>query len=82
MNVMIDSQFWYVSLCGVMVADRLWKFVVTRNVLVLELFDAVALVWQAAPMQALAIMLDPHCSTTLSLPTHITECFIQVNYNL
>jgi len=49
--------------------------VVTQNVLVQELFDAIALVSQPAPVRAVASMLGPHCSSILSLPTHFTECF-------
>lgn len=36
-----DKWDW---LCGVIVVDVLWTYVVTQNVLVQELFDAVALV--------------------------------------
>lgn len=49
------------------VVNLLRKFVVTQNVLVQELFDAIALVLQPAPVQAVAGMLGPHCRSILSL---------------
>jgi len=66
-------------LSGVIVVDVLWKYAVTQNVLVQELFDAIALVSQPAPVQAVASMLGPHCSSILSLPTHFTECFRHIH---